>query len=369
MFNRTESIPAPLVASPHQPIRGKIETSTTRRNHRKRSEPHDVPIASVFINPKPHRQSTKSSSASQTSLPTTGISHRSPANSLLNRSLKSWGSFLAVGLALSCFGGAIFAPTHLFGRQNSRSAHKIITNAIASAFNGGSSAVRIAVVAPLQEKSPLGPEWSVVLPHIAQRMEWQEPEIQLRIIDSALITHEIADKNLIFQGDDIVIALGITNPNTVDALLPAVHAAPTFAALGSADVLKNAVRMAGISISLEDPAKQGGFAGLLASLQALFVPGAATAQRHAHAYATMQELYTRKTSDDLLFSLLVVVNEAVRPVAAVSNSTKRGDAGLDAVSCMIGNCAKEMFQCFTDATCRTALDCMNGCAFNDQVRK
>lgn len=373
MLHRTETIPVSAGTLPQQPLRSKNATFTSRRNHRKRAEPHDVPTAN--INGLPHRQPQRTSAAfNAASNGSTPISANS-LNRLFNRPLRPWGTFLAMGFALTLIAGTSFllppsSLPSLPGQSRSRSVrHHVITSS-----GGGSpgsmsgSQVRIAVVAPLDEISPLGPDWHAVLPHLAQRLSWQEPELQLRIIDASSIPTTATSKGFsIFEGDDIVMALGITNPSTAEALLAAASAVPTFAALGSVDTLHSAARMAGLPISLTDPVKLEGFSGLLASLQAFLVPGARTAQRRAHALATMQELYTRHTSDDLLFTFLVIVNEAVRPVAAVSNSTKRTDAGLDAVSCMIGNCGKEMFQCFTDATCRTALDCMNACAFNDQV--
>lgn len=237
--------------------------------------------------------------------------------------------------------------------------------------------VRLAVVAPLSEKSPLGPDWGTVLPHIAERLTWSDPGLQLRVVDANTFQQNGKKKTPpplmmtmtsdIFIGVDAVVALGIKNEALAENILSAVKDVGTFTALGSTDVLTNTARMAGLAVSSNDSSKLTGISGILASLQAFLLPSARTSQRQSQAFATMRELYNRHTSDDLLFSFLVLVNEAARPVAAVSNSTKRSDAGIDAVSCMVSNCANEMIHCFTDSTCRTALDCMNACAFNDQV--
>ena len=34
---------------------------------------------------------------------------------------------------------------------------------------------------------------------------------------------------------------------------------------------------------------------------------------------------------------------------------------------MLSNCASEIFSCYADTSCRTALDCLTGCRFNDQA--
>lgn len=240
--------------------------------------------------------------------------------------------------------------------------------------------VRLTVVAPLDEQSPLGPDWGTVLPHIAERLTWSDPGLQLRVIDANSLQQQHdrgkttpaagggnANAGEAFIGVDAVVALGITNEALAENIRSAAKGVSTFTALGCSESLTNAARMAGLAVSSTDSSKLSGISGILASIQAFLLPSARTAQRQSQAFATMRELYSRHTSDDLLFSFLVLVNEAARPVAAVSNSTKRSDAGIDAVSCMVSNCANEMINCFTDSTCRTALDCMNGCAFNDQV--
>lgn len=34
---------------------------------------------------------------------------------------------------------------------------------------------------------------------------------------------------------------------------------------------------------------------------------------------------------------------------------------------MIKNCGQKIVDCVTDKTCKAGLDCLEGCAFNDQV--
>ena len=41
---------------------------------------------------------------------------------------------------------------------------------------------------------------------------------------------------------------------------------------------------------------------------------------------------------------------------------------LKSISCMISNCRRQIFDCMSTPECRTALDCLQACAPNDQVR-
>lgn len=38
------------------------------------------------------------------------------------------------------------------------------------------------------------------------------------------------------------------------------------------------------------------------------------------------------------------------------------------LQCMVSKCGAQIFSCFADTGCRTALNCLNGCHFNDQAR-
>jgi hypothetical protein len=46
-------------------------------------------------------------------------------------------------------------------------------------------------------------------------------------------------------------------------------------------------------------------------------------------HATVQELFERNSSDDFLFVFLVLINQYVREVPLVANSTKSQKAGLE----------------------------------------
>jgi hypothetical protein len=70
-------------------------------------------------------------------------------------------------------------------------------------------------------------------------------------------------------------------------------------------------------------------------------------------------------ADDLLYIWLVVLNQYVTTVPSVANTTKGTD--LASLQCMVQHCGQKILDCVTDTRCKTGLDCLQGCAFNDQV--
>lgn len=268
---------------------------------------------------------------------------------------------MSLSLALAVAGAAI-APSLLRARGGAVAAGATPSSA---PQNGHGADVRIAVVAPLEEESMLGPSWGEALPHLAQRMAWTDEGLHM-----ATVAADVSINPAQLGGMDIVVAVGVRDPATAAAVADAVAAAGArhFVALDCAPALSGGSFIARAAVAPEDPAKLSGLRAAAAAVAAALSPSARASQRAAHAVALMHELYARATSDDLLFSLLVLVDVAARPVAAVANSAKSADAGPDAVACMVSNCGAEMFRCFAlDPTCRAALSCMNGCPFGDQV--
>lgn len=91
-------------------------------------------------------------------------------------------------------------------------------------------------------------------------------------------------------------------------------------------------------------------------------------KKHRDTYTIVHDMWGRKSSDDLLFMLFVLIDVfsdiSVKSVQTVTNTDQ---TGLSELSCMCSNCAQEMIDCFSDPTCRKALDCLNKCKGNDQV--
>jgi len=89
---------------------------------------------------------------------------------------------------------------------------------------------------------------------------------------------------------------------------------------------------------------------------------------HRASYEVVQEVWLRKSSEDILFLVLVLINTfADIPIKTVQAVTSTDNTGLDEVGCMTSNCSKQMINCFKSEQCRQALDCLNKCRSNDQV--
>lgn len=74
---------------------------------------------------------------------------------------------------------------------------------------------------------------------------------------------------------------------------------------------------------------------------------------------TVQEAWGRRNSDDIWFSLLLLISSYVRPVAILQNLLAKGFSTL---YCMIKNCCTQLVDCLLDPNCRNALVCLNKCA-------
>lgn len=81
-------------------------------------------------------------------------------------------------------------------------------------------------------------------------------------------------------------------------------------------------------------------------------------------FKTVAEAWDRHNSDDIRFSLLVIINGYIRPVSILKNLRAQGFSTL---SCMVMNCGPQVLNCLLDPNCRKALQCLNQCSPVDQV--
>jgi hypothetical protein len=208
--------------------------------------------------------------------------------------------------------------------------------------------------------SHFGPPWVEVMSHINRRLSWLDYDINLITVRADSL---IKDPNNVLKDVSMVVAVGIKDNEAAERVVEAtnaVHSVQTLVSYDSAQPLLEATRMN--DLKLRDASQW------TQRLQRFLDPsGFAAVRKYRVAVDMAIDLFQRKTSDDFLFSFLVLINEAIRPIPDVTNSTKRQDAGLPELKCMIGHCGGEIFSCMMDSTCRTALSCLNSCAFNDQV--
>jgi hypothetical protein len=125
---------------------------------------------------------------------------------------------------------------------------------------------------------------------------------------------------------------------------------PTSFALNCAETLEEASRLHYLPAGLLDQA-------------ARWLPWSQSA-KDASMRETVAELYERRNPNDFLFLILVLLNACVTPIKAAEATPK----DLSLIWCMMKNCRTEITACISDPDCKAALDCLEGCGLNDQVR-
>ena len=206
------------------------------------------------------------------------------------------------------------------------------------------------------ESHVLQASWGEVLQHMNTRLSYEDPELRFDVVD--LASSEGLEQ---LAASKVVYALNVQADDQSEALLQAVSPESSFVALNSSKLLesRNTVRSAAVS------SQKSGFLPFLGRFFGEAFGGGQSASESV--LSTIQELYHRRSADDLLYSFLVYFNAVTKPVQSIANSTKRSDAGFREAMCMVKNCGREILNCVTDETCSKGLACLNTCAFNDQV--
>ena len=215
---------------------------------------------------------------------------------------------------------------------------------------GGSGLRQLGVVVPSLHGESIfkGVSWKEVLDHMNTRLSWEDPDLSIQMYDGESL---VSVESSLGENDGIMV-LGVHDEEMAHQVLDATRGFDSFVAVKSNGILKRENRIKGSRI------------GMTEKILAFF---SKEKQERLSASGVIEELVDRVSSDDLFYSFLVYFNVASRPIASVVNSTKRSDAGLQELGCMLTKCPKEIFSCVTDPTCKTALDCLDSCAFNDQV--
>ena len=85
----------------------------------------------------------------------------------------------------------------------------------------------------------------------------------------------------------------------------------------------------------------------------------------AKSWPVLKDMWSRRSSDDLAFMILLALNDFVTPIP--STQVKMG-GDLSSVACMCTNCFDEIKACVGDPQCKAALDALAACKLNDQVQ-
>jgi hypothetical protein len=99
----------------------------------------------------------------------------------------------------------------------------------------------------------------------------------------------------------------------------------------------------------------------LLSLLAILPAGPGTA---AKTWPLLQDMWLRRSSDDLAFLLLLAINAFVKPIPSTQVNTGDARSLVD----MVTKCRQEIVDCVSDPNCKEALDGLSACGLADQVR-
>lgn len=275
---------------------------------------------------------------------------------------------VAVGVALS---GAVLQHTQLGWKHGMSRNGRDGGNPLAAVATGEgvetepgyrpAAVVRMLALIPDGTSPMNGASWPEVAAHLRQRTFWFSERYDLVYLTESQLQSE---DGLTLLGElgvraHAIVALDLKDPGAVatltsyastalrrDQVLLTLGGDASLAALDSFRGFKPATMAPSLLVQKLPFLDQAGMRGM-------------------KVLDTAKELYARHNSDDLLYLFLVLSNAYIEAVPEVANSID--DSSLSTLGCMLGKCGKEVIGCVRDDSCSTALNCLQGCKFNDQV--
>ena len=164
--------------------------------------------------------------------------------------------------------------------------------------------VTIVAVVPADQQHSLGAPWHEVISHVADRLSWEDPGFQLRIFtDEALQSREAQSQYTdATRKAQILLLFDISLASILDTLLDSMRTVPTALALDSDPQLEAATKLNGATLT--KPWEKAAAAALPWSSPA----------KSSKVLQSVRDVYKRKTSDDLLFMLLVLIDAYITEV-------------------------------------------------------
>ncbi|KAL3156924.1 Vitamin D3 receptor [Trebouxia sp. C0009 RCD-2024] len=213
--------------------------------------------------------------------------------------------------------------------------------------------VAIVAVVPADQQPSLGAPWLEVISHVADRLAWEDPDFQVQVFtDEALHNMQTQSQcTAAAQKAQILLLFDISSASILDVLLDSMSAVPTAIALDSHPRLEAATKLN--NVTLTKPWEKA----------AATLPWSSSA-KSSKVLQSVRDVYKRKTSDDLLFMLLVLIDAYITEVPLVKSMQAQD---LSTVWKMCTKCGKQILACVRDPECKAALDCLTSCASNDQV--
>ncbi|XP_021765854.1 uncharacterized protein LOC110730376 isoform X1 [Chenopodium quinoa] len=199
--------------------------------------------------------------------------------------------------------------------------------------------------------------WQDVLLHTAERLKWVDEEIEMLVFsDSLCQSSESMAENLKkeLMHADILLVVSVTIQESVKWIQNHAHNVPNVICFESSTVLVN--KLGGSPVS---NGNEGKMLDILTGLSK-----SKKVNEKTEVVKTVTEAWERHNSDDIRFSLLVIINAYLKPVSVLKNLRSKGFSTL---SCMVKNCGPQILNCLLDPACRNALQCLNKCSPVDQV--
>ncbi|XP_021765855.1 uncharacterized protein LOC110730376 isoform X2 [Chenopodium quinoa] len=198
--------------------------------------------------------------------------------------------------------------------------------------------------------------WQDVLLHTAERLKWVDEEIEMLVFsDSLCQSSESMAENLKkeLMHADILLVVSVTIQESVKWIQNHAHNVPNVICFESSTVLVN--KLGGSPVS---NGNEGKMLDILTGLSK-----SKKVNEKTEVVKTVTEAWERHNSDDIRFSLLVIINAYLKPVSVLKNLRSKGFSTL---SCMVKNCGPQILNCLLDPACRNALQCLNKCSPVDQ---
>lgn len=164
--------------------------------------------------------------------------------------------------------------------------------------------VTIVAVVPAHQQHSLGVPWLEVISHVADRLAWEDPDFTVvTFTDEALQNRQARSQNTAAaQKAQILLLFDITSAPDLEVLLDSMSTVPTAIALDSHPQLEAATKLNGVTLT--KPWDRA----------AATLPWSSSA-KSSKVLQSVRDVYKRKTSDDLLFMLLVLIDAYITEVS------------------------------------------------------
>ena len=187
----------------------------------------------------------------------------------------------------------------------------------------------------------------------AKRLKWVDEGYELLVFtDECIQSNEPLQRELLKA--DILVIIAVTNKESVNWIKISSKTIENVICFDSSLDLKN--KLGGYEIYNE---VRGSIFGKIL--------GSSELDKTKDSYEVVQtvtEAWDRRSSDDIRFCLLLLINAYIRPVPVLKNLRAKGFSTLN---CMLKNCGRQVLNCLLDPNCRKALQCLNKCSPVDQV--